>query len=78
MLYPTRGAVCRPRVEGPQYGPEQHKTRKIQTQNTLTLLNYRLDYVFGVDLRIKSGFINVICAFLRSFQHQFTCFVPFK
>ena len=40
-------------------------------------LDYWFYYVFGVDLRRESGFINVICAFLPSSQRQFACFVPF-
>ena len=58
-----------------QYDPEQHKTRKIHRQNTQIWLDYKLEYEIGVDLRRESGIINVICGFLRSFQHQFSCFV---
>ena len=39
---------------------------------TQTLLDYCLDYLFGIDLRRKSGFIKVSSDFLRSFQHQFS------
>ena len=47
---------------------KQHNTRKKHAQNTLTLLNLLLDYIFGVELHIKSGFINVNSAISCSFQ----------
>ena len=54
--------------------PDQHKTRKIHAQNTQLRLDYWFDYVFGIDLRRNNVVINVISAFLRSFQRQFACF----
>ena len=45
--------------------------RKKEHKYTLVLY-----YVVCVDLRRNNGSINVICAFLHSFQRQFACFVP--
>ena len=44
-------------------------------ENTQTLLEYWLHYIFGVDLRRKSGLMYVNSDFLCSLQRKFSCFV---